>query len=101
LNRRIPVDNGDTGEAAMTIQVEISPEAEARLTAAAGAQGIPVERYAGTLLQEALTPFRGGTGKLTLETLDAFSEKLSEGSEGMPILGPEANEREFYYEDYR
>jgi hypothetical protein len=83
----------------MTIQVEISPEAEARLTAAAGARGIPVETYAGTLLQEALAPFRGGAGMLTLENVDAFSKKLSEGSENMPVLSLEANERASYYED--
>ena len=83
----------------MTIQVEISPEAEARLTAAAGARGIPVETYAGTLLQEALAPFRDGAGMLTLENVDAFSKKLSEGSENMPVLSLEANERASYYED--
>ena len=81
----------------MTIQVEISPEAEAQL--AAGARGIPVAKYAGTLLQEALAPSRGGAGMLTLENVDAFSKKLSEGSESMSILSLEANERASYYED--
>ena len=83
----------------MTIQVEISPEAEAQLTAAAGARGIPVEAYAGRLLQEALQP--QPEGLLTLETLEDFTRKLTEGSESMPVLTLEANDRASYYEDRR
>ena len=95
----IALDNGDTGGANMTIQVEISPEAEAKLAAAAGARGIPVETYAGSLLQEALVPFATGTGILSPGDVDALSKKLSEGSERLPILTLEANERASYYGD--
>ena len=38
----------------MTIQVELNPEAEAQLVAEARAQGIPLEKVAERLLQEAL-----------------------------------------------
>jgi hypothetical protein len=83
----------------MTIQVEIGPEAEARLTAAAGAFGIPIERYAGGLLEEALSPHGMGHGVLAPGDIAEMTRLLTEGSENMPVLGPEANEREFYYED--
>ena len=66
----------------MTIQVEISPEAEAQL--AAGARGIPVAKYAGTLLQEALAPSRGGAGMLTLENVDAFSKNCRKDRKACP-----------------
>jgi hypothetical protein len=46
----------------MTIQVELSPEVEARLAAEAVMQGIPVEEYAGKLLQDALCPTQEGRG---------------------------------------
>lgn len=81
----------------MTIQVELSPEAEAQLAAAAGMRGIPVEAYAERLLQEALSPYATGTGILSPGDVDALSKKLSEGSERLPILTLEANERASYY----
>jgi hypothetical protein len=83
----------------MTILVELSPEAEARLTAEAAQRGLPPEKYAGKLLQEALAPYGGGTGILTPEEVQALSERLSEGSDKLPILPPEANERASFYED--
>jgi len=83
----------------MTIQVELSPEVEARLAAKAVMQGIPVEEYAGKLLQDALMPYAGGTGRLTPGDVEELSRKLSEGSENLPILSAEANERASYYED--
>jgi len=36
---------------------------------------------------------------LTLETLEDFTRKLTEGSESMPVLTLEANDRASYYED--
>ena len=83
----------------MTIQVELSPEAEARLSAEAVLRGLPPEKYAGELLQQALRPYGGGTGILTPEDVQALSERLSEGSDKLPILSTEANERASYYED--
>jgi hypothetical protein len=44
-------------------------------------------------------PYAGGTGKLTPEDVEELSRKLSEGSENLPILSAEANERASYYED--
>lgn len=83
----------------MTIQVELSPELEARLAAAAARQGIPAEQYACRLLQAALLPIPSGTGRLTPGDLEELTRELTRGSENLPVLPPEANERESYYED--
>jgi hypothetical protein len=83
----------------MRIQVEISPEAEASLAAQASARGIAPEQYAGKLLDEALTPHTVGTGILTPERFDQMLTVLTKGSENLPILPPEVNERASYYED--
>jgi hypothetical protein len=85
----------------MTIQVELSPEAEAQLAAGAVVRGMAIEQYAGKLLQEALTPYATGTGILSPGDVEAMSNRLSEGSEKLPILTLEANERASYYEERR
>lgn len=83
----------------MTIQVELSPEIEARLAAEAVARGLALEQYAGRLLAEAAMPLATGTGRLTREELRAMREELTRGSENLPILPPEATERASFYED--
>lgn len=82
----------------MTIQVEISPEAEAILAADAVLRGIALEKYAGKLLEDAATPYATGSGILTPEDVEELSRRLSEGSEHLPILPPEVNDRASYYE---
>jgi len=83
----------------MAIQVELSPEAEARLAAEAGAHGIAPEEYAGKLLQVALMPYATGNGKLAPGDADEMTKGMTAGSEHLPILPPEVNERVSYYED--
>jgi hypothetical protein len=83
----------------MTIQVELSPETEAQLAAEAVLRGIALEEYAGKLLQEAVRPYATGTGILTPESVQAMTKALTKGSEKLPILSLEANERASYYED--
>jgi hypothetical protein len=83
----------------MTIQVEISPEAEAILAADAVVRGLALEKYAGKLLEDAAAPYATGTGVLTIEDVEKLSRRLSEGSEHLPILPPEVNDRASYYED--
>jgi len=85
----------------MTIQIELDPETEARLTAQAVQRGMAPEQYAGEFLRDNL-PFNGtanGTGKLTREGLHAMTKRLQKGSEKMPVLPPEATERASFYED--
>jgi hypothetical protein len=82
----------------MTIQVELSPEAEARLAAEAVVRGVALEAYAGRLLQQILTPHAPGTGVLTPEDVRAATKALTERSANLPVLPPEATERASYYE---
>lgn len=83
----------------MTIQIEISPEAEARLVADAIVHGIALEKYAGKLLEDAIPTYATGTGILSPGDVKAMTKELTKGSERMPILTIEANERSSYYED--
>lgn len=83
----------------MTIQVELSPETEARLAAAAQARGIAPEKYAGTLLQDVLASSAAGSGKLTVEEFHSMLHALAEGSERLPNIPTEAFTRESFYED--
>ena len=83
----------------MTIQVELSPEKEARLTDEAVLRGIAPEQYARKLLDDAIPDYATGTGILSPGDVDELSRRLSEGSERLPILPPEGNDRASYYED--
>jgi hypothetical protein len=83
----------------MTIQVELSSEAEARLKAAAVVRGVALEAYAGQLLQLILAPQTPGTGVLTPEDVETTTKLLTEDSASLPVLPPEATERSSYYED--
>lgn len=83
----------------MTIQVEVSPELEARLTAEARLRGMAVEAYAVKILEDNLPAYATGTGILKPGDVDAMTRELTRGSENLPILPPEVNNRESYYED--
>jgi hypothetical protein len=85
----------------MTLQVDISPEAQASLAAQAGVRGLALEQYAGRLLEEAATLRSTGAQKLTREGLRALTRELQRGSEKLPILPPEATERASFYEERR
>jgi hypothetical protein len=83
----------------MTIQVELDPETEARLTAQAVRRGIAPEQYAGEFLREILPLYSPGTGRLMPGDVDRMTQVMTAGSEHLPILPPEVNNRESYYED--
>jgi hypothetical protein len=83
----------------MTIQVELNPEIEAQLVAEARVRGIPLEKVAERLLQEALTSLSVPQGNLTLEGFHTMLNALSAGSEGLPNLPTESFTRESFYED--
>jgi hypothetical protein len=83
----------------MTLQIELDPTTEAWLTAEAEHRGLPVAQYAGSLLRNHASVFAGGTGRLTLEDLREMREAMTKGSEDMPVLSLEANDRESYYQD--
>jgi len=83
----------------MTIQVELNSETEARLAAEAGSQGMTLEAYVGKILQEYAPTYATGTGILKPGDIEKMTRELTRGSENLPVLPPEANNREFYYED--
>jgi hypothetical protein len=83
----------------MTIQVELSPEIEAQLTSAARANGVPPEKYAGSLLQNALTSAIGSSGRLTVDELHTMLREIARGSESLPVLPASASSRESFYQD--
>jgi len=83
----------------MTILVEVSPELEASLTAEAALHGMDLQKYAGKLLQERRPAYATGTGILQPGDVKAMTKALTRGSEKLPILTPEANDRASYYED--
>ena len=85
----------------MTINLELDPEMEARLTAEAQSQGIPLAKAAERLLSEALTQRSGLPGTMTVAEFRAMLAALAEGSENLPDLATETFTRESFYEDQR
>jgi hypothetical protein len=85
----------------MTIQVELDAETEARLAALAEREEISPEQYASEFLREVLPLYAPGSGRLTRSDIRRLGDRLSAGSEHLPVLPPEATERESFYEDDR
>jgi hypothetical protein len=83
----------------VTLQLELSPESEARLAAEARAQGIPLEKVAERLLQEALAARPAPGGKLSVEAFHALLAALAKGSEELPNLETGSFTRESFYKD--
>ncbi len=83
----------------MTIVVEVSPEVEASLKAEAELHGMELQKYAGKLLEERRHRYATGTGILKPGDVEAMTQAMTLGSEKLPILPPEATERESFYED--
>jgi hypothetical protein len=85
----------------MTILIELDAETEGRLRALANREDISPEQYASEFLRDVLPFYASGSGKLTRTGLRRLSERMTAGSEHLPILPPEATERESFYEDDR
>lgn len=85
----------------MTISVELDPEMEARLTAEAQSQGIPLSKAAEQLLAQALIRRPGASGKLTVAEFRSMLAAMAEGAESLPDLQTETFTRESFYRDQR
>lgn len=83
----------------MTIQVELDPELGARLAAKARAQGMPLERAAARILEEAMASRLTGSSDLTASNFHALLASMAEGSERLPSLPTESFTRESFYQD--
>lgn len=83
----------------MTIQVELRPATRARLAAEAQARGIPLEEYAGTVLDEAVASVGTGSGNLSTGDVRQMLREIAEGSEELPRIRTSAFTRESFYED--
>jgi hypothetical protein len=83
----------------MTIRVELNAGIESPLVTEARVQGLPLEKVAERLLQEALASRFVPQGDLTLEGFHAMLNALSAGSEGLPNLPTESFTRGSFYAD--
>lgn len=81
----------------VTIIVRLDPQVGAQLSAEARAQGIPLNVYVETFIAQAATA--ADRPQVSLEDFDAGLEALAEGSETLPVLPPEAYQRESIYGD--
>ena len=91
----------DTGCIPMTIQVELDAETETRLKALADREGITPEQYASKFLRYVLPLYAPGSGRLLPGDVERMTKVMTAGSKHLPILPPEATERENFYEDDR
>ncbi len=83
----------------MTIRIELNPEIEAQLAAGAQARGVAVEKYAESLLRDAVASDSERQGKVSVEELHAMLDAIAEGSDALPKLPTTAFTRESFYED--
>ena len=83
----------------MTLVLELDETTEARLRAEAEAQGLAVEVYALSLLRSPDPVVTAGDGRPSAESLDQMFTALAKDSEKLPVLPPEAFERESFYEN--
>ena len=94
----------------MTVTIELAPDLDTRLQEAAARQGQDPATFARAAVEEKLRrldeePTNGHTGAngpdgITLEEEERLLDELSLGSETLPILPPEANRREWIYNDH-
>jgi hypothetical protein len=83
----------------MTIQLKLNSETEARLVAEARAKGVPLEKAAEQLLEQALAGRHSHRGRMSVEEFHQMLRKMAEGSEKLPNLPTESFSRESFYED--
>lgn len=83
----------------MLTQIEVQTETAERIAANAEARGLSVDEFLRTLLEKTETSAPTTKPARTAEEIKAFLDALAEDSENRPTLPPEANSREYYYEE--
>jgi hypothetical protein len=84
----------------MAIQVELNPEAEAKLAAEAQMQGLAVEGYAQRLLQEAVASSPELRSRASQEEFRAFLDALAGKAPNVPGLRSSTFSREMIYGEH-
>ena len=83
----------------MTIQLELSPEIEARLIEKARARGVCVHDYVQSVLEEAVAA-ESMPHRRTEKEIQAFFDAMAANSEKIPQLPDHAFTRESFYLDH-
>ena len=83
----------------MTIELKLNSEMEARLNAEARAKGIPLEKVAEQILEQALASSPLSRGQMSVEEFHKMLDDMARGSEKLPALSTESFTRESFYED--
>jgi hypothetical protein len=83
----------------MTIELKLNSETEARLIAEARAKGVPLEKVAEQLLEEALARRPSHRGRMSVEEFHQMLQGMAQGSERLPVLPTGSFTRESFYED--
>ena len=84
----------------MTIKIELGPETQARLAAAAEAHGLALEEYAKRLLQEAIGSTRRGRSRASQEEFRRFLDALARKAPNVPQLRAETFSRGMIYGEH-
>ena len=79
----------------MTVTLELNPELEKRLVSQASRQGLSLEEYLLSVIDTRVIPPEAADA--TLEEFEAAMDELSEGTDHIPVLAPEAFSRESIY----
>jgi hypothetical protein len=83
----------------MTVQIDLSPETEARLSAEARVRGLPLENLGEQLLSEALSVRSPSQRRTSVDEFHQMLADIAEGSERLPELPTESFSRESFYKD--
>lgn len=81
----------------MSITVQLEPDVEARLLARARAEGMSLDAYVKTVVEQMAAI--EGPPEVSLEDFEAGLDALAEGCEELPVLPPDAYRRENIYGD--
>jgi hypothetical protein len=84
----------------MTLHVELKPQMEEELAAAAEANGMTIESYARQLLQEALASHPASRSRASREEFRRFLQELATDARSIPQLRAETFSRETIYGEH-
>jgi|SRR5687767_11569511 len=87
-------------ELTVSLNIDLPPEAEKQIRNEAQRRGIPVEQFAGEILQRNLPTYHGSLWRsLTPEEWIRRTDEWAAGHADWPVLPPGADSRESIYEE--